>query len=570
MTLGRTGTVRTMARISAASYKPKKRKRIMCPEITEYMRLVETGKVRSCERQKKLCKYVRKVFAEEELIIDTKRIDNYGNLLAFFPFDKLFPWEWFLLTLFLCVFKADGTPRWNKLICFIGRGAGKTGFIAFIAFCVMTKINGIANYDVDVIANTEKQAMRSFKAVYSVLEKNRSKWKNKTFDWNKKEIKSLTTDSEMHALTSNSGGLDGLASGLFICDEVHYMASYTNITTLKTGQGKCAHPRRAYISSNGNVREGVFDRELERCDKILDGLTSDNGYLPFVCMLDDPNEVHDPRNWEKANPSLPYDVTLYEQTRDDYNDWLEDPASNPDFMTKRMGCPQGDVEHEITSRENLMRASRELPDLRDWSCVLGLDASAKNDFFSAVLLFREGDKYYAIHHSWFCLNSVDKPRIKAPLEDWENLGIVTLVDDVEIHTSLVMDWIREAQKAYDIQAVAIDLFRYDRIHEELNKLGYDANDGSVVMVRPSDHARVHPTIHSVFVTGNLAWGNDPAMRWFTNNTKIVPWMNGNFKFEKIEPKGRKTDGFFALAAAFRIADKIPECSDYELSEPIVF
>lgn len=559
-----------MERTSPTSCKARKRKQIRCKEITEYLRLVETGKVRSCERQKKLCAYVRGVFAREELIIDTERIEKYGRLLEFFPFKRLFPWEWFVLTLFLCVFRKDGTPRWDKLICFIGRGGGKTGFIAFIAFCLLTAIHGIQEYDVDIIANTEKQAYRSFKVVYKALERHKNRLRGRSFDWNKQEITSLSTQAAMRVHSSNAGGLDGLASGIFICDEVHYMDDYENITTLKTGQGKCPHPRRAYVSSNGNKRDGVYDKELERCDRILDGEIDDAGYLPFICSLDDPDEVHDPRNWEKACPSLPYDEVLFKQTADDYADWIENPAGNPDFMAKRMGCPQGDIEHQVTSWDNLLTASRELPDLEGRPCVLGLDFARTDDFLSAVLLFKEDEVYYAIHHSWFCLNSRDRSRIKPPLEEWERKGIVTLVDKVEIPTTNVMDWIAEMQARYSIECVAVDDYRFDVVREGLESVGYSAEAKSVVKVRPSNHMRVQPIINSAFNTGSIAWGDDPAMRWFANNTKLVPFQNGNYKYEKIEPRGRKTDGFMALVAAFCIADRIPEYVEPYFIEPFVF
>lgn len=559
-----------MAAASTTSFRAKKRARIQCPQITTYLRLVETGRVRSCERQKKLCAYVRKVFAEEELIIDTDRINAYGKFQAYFPFD-LFPWEWFVLVLFLCVFKKDGEPRWDELYCIVGRGAGKNGFIAFIAFCLITAANGILDYNVNICANSEEQAKTSFEDVRRILNADRERFR-KSFEWSKTEISSKSTGSIIKYLTSGASSKDGGRPGLVVFDEVHEFVKWKLVEVLTTGLGKVDHSRMAIISSNGDIRDGVLDAVIETCDSILNGEEDDNGILPFVCTLDAAEEVHDERNWEKANPSIRYlPVRFMNKIRKEYRKWLKNPAGgNASLMTRRMGIPQGDIEHEITSRENLMRASRDVPDLRGKPCVLGLDVARKDDMCSAALLFRDGDEYQVIHHSWFCSNSRDKSRINAPLEEWESLGILTIVNDVEIHTSLVMDWIYAASKEYDIIKVAMDDYRYDIVHEELKELGFDANDGTVFKVRPSDHARVQPIINSAFLTGNIAWGNDPAMRWFTNNTKIIPWMNGNFKFEKIEPRGRKTDGFFALVAAFRIKDDIPECIYDEPMMPIVW
>lgn len=558
-----------------SSNKARKRKQIRCPQITEYLRLVETKKYRACERQKKFAKYVRRVFATEELIIDTDRIDRYGRYLRYFPFEKFFPWEWCLFVLFTCVFRKDGSPRWTDLVCFIGRGGGKNGFIAFIAFCLVTAVNAVRNYDVDICANSEEQAKRSFVDIWEMLEgKNRLKFK-KGFRWNRTEITNTTTNSTIKYRTNSPKSKDGMRSGLVIFDEVHAYMDWNNITVFTTGQGKCDHPRRAFISSNGNIRDGVYDALVELCDRILDGeVEDDNGYLPFICSLDDPAEVHDPDNWEKANPSLPYLPTLVRQIMKEYKDWIANPSGNADFMTKRMGVPQGDKEFEVTSWENLKRASRDNPDLAGKSCVLGLDFSRKDDFLSAALLFRDksGDEeeFHVIHHSWFCLASRDRERIKPPLEEWAKLGIVTLVDEVEIPTSQVMRWIEEARGIYSIEAVALDDYRYDIVHEELEALGYSAKDRTITKVRPSHHMRVQPVINSAFATGRISWGEDPAMRWFTNNTKLVPFLNGNYKYEKIEPRSRKTDGFMALVAAFCIRDQIPEARELKFLPTITF
>lgn len=47
-------------------------------------------------------------------------------------------------------------------------------------------------------------------------------------------------------------------------------------------------------------------------------------------------------------------------------------------------------------------------------------------------------------------------------------------------------------------------------------------------------------------------------------------MNGNYKYEKIEPRSRKTDGFMALVAAFCIREQIPEPVELRFFSPIRF
>jgi phage terminase large subunit-like protein len=104
----------------------------------------------------------------------------------------------------------------------------------------------------------------------------------------------------------------------------------------------------------------------------------------------------------------------------------------------------------------------------------------------------------------------------------------------------------------------------------LRDIDFDANEKQVKLVRPSDIMMVQPKINSIFATHALAVGDDPLFRWYTNNTKLEPAQNNNFKYGKIEPKSRKTDGFFAFVAAMTIEEEIPEYQESAFFEPIVF
>ena len=90
------------------------------------------------------------------------------------------------------------------------------------------------------------------------------------------------------------------------------------------------------------------------------------------------------------------------------------------------------------------------------------------------------------------------------------------------------------------------------------------------MIRPSDIMLVQPKIHSWFVSNKIIWGDDSMMRWYTNNAKLEPAPNNNFKYGKIEPKSRKTDGFMAFVAAATLEEELPDYQDFELFEPIIF
>lgn len=538
-------------------------------QVQEYIDIVEKGIQRTNNERKLLIALVKKAFAEEPLLIDGEQIEKYLSYQKYFPF-ALFPWEVFVFILHNCVFKTDGTPRWSDLFVLMGRGGGKNGYLSFEDFCLITETNGVAYYDIDICANSEEQAKTSFDEIYNILEN--PKWRKKfekNFRWTKTEIQNKKTRSKIKYRTNNPKGKDGLRSGKVDFDEPHAYENWENINVFTTGLGKKPHPRRTYVSTNGDVREGPLDQLIEKSLKILNGEIPDNGFLPFICKLDNKEEVHDPENWEKANPSLSYLPTLKEQMKREYADYLLDPVINNAFMTKRMNIPEVRKDTAVASWENILKTNGEVPDMTNKSCVCGIDFSKTTDFVSAFLLFKKDEMFYGIHHSWFCTASNDKHRIKIPLNEMAERGLLTIVDDVEINPTLIAAWVEEQKYKYNIEKIAIDSYRYSLLSRALRDVGFDANDKMVKLVRPSDIMLVQPKISSMFIGNKIIWGDDPLMRWYTNNAKLEPAPNNNFKYGKIEPKSRKTDGFMAFVAAVTIEEEIPDEADFAFLEPII-
>ena len=539
-------------------------------EILEYMQMVREGEHPFCKEQIQLVGMLENIFMTEPLVFDYELIEKYMGYQVYFPFNLL-PWEKFVFVLHNCVFKEDGSVRWPDLFVLCGRGAGKNGFLSFEGFCQISPANGIRAYHVDICATTEDQAKTSFNELHDIMEDPKhTKKLSRFFRWTKEEIQCKSTKSIIKFRTNNAKGKDGLRSGSVFFDEVHAYENYDNINVFTTGLGKKQHPRRTYVTTNGDVRDGVLDKMIEKAEKILAGEIPDMGFLPFICRLDSMDEVDDEINWHKANPSLYAFQDLYDEIRREYVDYSLDPIVNSAFMTKRMNIPQGRKDAEVTSWENILATNRPVPELRGKTCVCGVDFAKTTDFISAFLLFKEKDVYYGIHHSWFCARSNDRSRIKIPLNEMVERGLLTIVDDVEVSPFLITEWIEKQAQIYDISKVAIDSFRYSVLARELREIGYDAKEKKVKMVRPSDIMMVQPKINSVFATQSLVVGDDPLFRWMTNNAKLEPAPNNNFKYGKIEPKSRKTDAFMAFVAAMTIEEEIPEYQELAFFSPIIF
>ncbi len=527
--------------------------------IIRYLEMIESGEIEACKDQHLLAAYIRKCFETEDIYTDDEQLEKYLGLGKYFPYDKIFEWQSFCIGLHLCTFWTEtGQPRWPDLFLLIGRGAGKDGFIAIESMCLISPYNPIRKYDVDICANAEEQAMRPVNDILEILEDTRYRAKMKRFFyWTKEKITGLKYRGTIKGRTNNPKSKDGMRSGIVVFNEIHQYQNFDNIKVFISGLGKVKHPRRLYVTTNGDVRDGPLDELLARSEQILNGDIGDNGLLPFICRLDDKKEADNKNMWQKANPSLPYLPDLMTVIEKEYVDWKDNPVSNADFMTKRMNLPQSDSEIAVTDWENIAATNRELPDLHGWECTCGIDYASVSDFASVNLHFRKGDERYDINHSWLCLQSKDLHRLTIPWREWAQEGLITLVDDVGIHPDLLCNWIADKAKYYQIKKIAMDNYRYALFTKSLQAIGFDAGDiKNVKLVRPSDIMKVHPVIESAFNNHNFTWGDYAPLRWATNNTKLLRNTSGNFYYGKIEPKSRKTDPFLALVASMVIEDEL--------------
>ena len=556
--------------------------------VLAWIEAVEHGTVEACEDQHLLVAYVRKCFAEEEIYTDEELLDKYLRQEQYFPFN-LVPWEKFCIALHLCTFwVSSGQPRWPDLFLLIGRGAGKDAFIAYESYCLLSPHSGLREYDVDICANVEEQAMRPVKDVINVLNNPNNRVKlSKYFSCTAEQVKGLKYNGVMKGRTKAPGSKDGMRSGMVVLNEIHQYQNYDNIKVFVTSLGKKRHPRRFYATTNGDVRDGPLDEMIERSDQILKNGAADNGLLPFVCRLNDKKLAHNPKYWPQANPTLPYAPDLMGVMKKEYLEWAENPGANPDFMTKRMNLQQTAAATPVTDYENVkatyviirqdgIKEIRVVPDMRGWYCTCGLDYADINDFASVNLHFKDGVMRYDINHSWLNKRSKDLHRIKADWRKWEKEGRLTVVDDVEIDPDLLGEWIMEKGQTYMIQKWAMDNYRYSLMKRMLRGIGVDVDDfKNLKLVQPSDIMKVQPVIQSAFSKNQFIWGDNPVLRWATNNTKLVRagkkfgTDTGNFYYAKIEAKSRKNDPFMALVASMVVEDELPVTNGIYEDLPVI-
>ena len=538
----------------------QKRRKDYHPYIDSYIDGVRSGAIPACKELKQAMDYIEKKLDDPDAIIKGDMIDKAVELIErYFEF-KLLDWELFVIALIHCYYKSTDMVVFDEIFIMMGRGNGKNGFISPVAWYLTTHYHGIKGYNVDIIANAEDQAKTSFEDIYNVLENYWQKLK-KFFYKSKQIIVNLRTNSYIKFNTSNAKTKDSKRTGCLIFDEVHEYENWDMIKVFTSGFGKRKHSRTFYITTNGYVRGGVLDELLDLSKQVLSGEIKDIGFLPLIYKLDSKEEAEDPANWPKANPSYNYFPELQKEMKKVFVKMKYLPHLAIDFMTKRMNLPAQDNFIVVAPWEKVLATNQLIPygELQGLQCLGALDYARTTDFASCGLLFKYRGKRYWIEHTFVChlALKVESRPIKFPVQEMVERGLITIIYRDNISAADIAGWFLEQARKYHIKNIYCDEYRKSLLEAEFQKVGLPLE---AVRSGPITHAKVAPLVEQSFAEETLVFGDNPTMRWYTNNTCIEVDKKGNTTYLKIEPKTRKTDGFFALIHALS--------KDSELEEPL--
>ena len=542
----------------------QKRRRDYHPYIDSYMDEIRSENILSSKEIKQAMEYIEEKLDNPDVIIRGDMIDNAVELIEKYFEYKLLNWELFVLALVHCYYK-DDTVVFDEFFLFMGTGNGKNGFISALSWYFTTHYHGVREYNIDIVANSEEQAKTSFDDVYNVLERT---WKkSKKFFYKTKEIiVNLRTNSYIKYNTSNAKTRLGKRAGCLIFDEILEYEDWTVINAFTASFGKKKHSRKFFITTNGYVRGGVLDDQLDLSKQVLSREIKDLGFLPLIYKLDDKEEVHDPANWVKANPSLPYFPQLKKELEKAYIRLKYQPGLAIDFMTKRMNMPAQDNFTVVAPWEKILATNQPIPfkELEGLQCIGAIDYARTTDFASCGLLFKYKGKRYWIEHTFVChlALEVESRPIKFPVREMAERGLITIINRPNISASDISGWFLEQAKKYNIIDIVCDSYRASLLESEFSQKGLPLTE---VRSGPITHAKVAPLIEQLFAEEKIVFGDNPTMRWYVNNTYQEVDKKGNVGYYKIEPKTRKTDGFFALLHALSKDSELKEVQDKILS-----
>ena len=539
----------------------------MNKHIKYYKEQYNKGEIKVSKYVVMLFDYLDKhVLNRDDIYFDNEMHDNYIKFTEkhYFP---LQPFQKFITAFVFLYYKDGGHPFFAQFFLYMARGAGKNGLISSLVHFLISDLHGIDNYNVSIVANSEQQAKTSFNEVYDIIDMAEDDSALRTlFNHKKAEIKG-TNGSTMKYHTSNAKTKDSLRDGCVIYDEVHEYADSQIVDVFSSGLGKVKHAREFFITTDGFVRGGYLDDMKKRAINVLKGEALDDHLFVFMATLDEDSEMDDEDNWQKANPMFnkpltPYAEELYRTVKRQYTSLGNSkPSARIRFMTKRMNSPAEDLETSVATWEEIEATNKPFPDLENKSCIGGIDFASIRDFLAVGLLFKIDGEYIWKTHSFARKGFLDNVDLKPPIYEWQEQGLLTIVDEPVISVQHAVDWFVSMRERYGLKTIVADTYRLDLVKSALEAEGFE-----IMYIRTKGiESLLAPRIETMFAERKVTFGDNPLMRWYTNNVTVSMDKKGNKTYGKKDENRRKTDGFHAFIHALYRDDLIEEEVDFMLS-----
>lgn len=542
--------------------------------VTQYIKQYEQHKVIFNQERIDLIEYLkRSVLSDDDLYFNDKQINDCINFTEKWFF-KLQTFQKFLIA-FVFLYHSDGTNYYQDFIWLMGRGAGKNGLISALSSFLISELHGVHNYNGSIIANSEDQAKISVDEIYEVVHAAGHEVLNNVFYATTSIIRSRKTNSSLRYRTSNGNTKDGLRDGFVIFDEIHEYQDDSNVKVHLSGLGKTPNARVFYIGTDGYVRDGFIDKKKQLAKDVLSGKVRSDRMFPFICKLDSEDEINNPDNFEKANPMLSkplgsYAKGLMRQVMKDYEDLESSPESREEFLTKRMDLPSQAMERSVAEWDEIMSTNKPFPDGVDgYQAIAAVDYASIRDFIAAAVTIKHEGKIITFEKQWarkaFCdkFFGYSRPpgqptpnkRLSVPIKDWEKRGLLEVVDVPILEPQLPLNWIREMAMRFSIKKVIMDNYRAVIMRKLFEDAGFEVD---IIKNPTAIDGLLAPIIDNGFARKQFIWGDNPLLRWNTQNVLVKVDGKGNKQYLKKEENRRKTDGFKAFEYTLYRIDDIEE------------
>ena len=459
----------------------------------------------------------------------------------------------YIQTLFGWREKATGYRRFRETLFLVGRKNGKSTLLAAIALYLL-----IADYEgaaeIYSVATKKDQAKKTLTEAVNMVKQ--SPELRAVIKKRRNDIYFPATASIFEALASDSNTLDGLNSHAVIIDELHAIRDRNLYEVMKQSTSSRRQPLVIMITTNGTVRESIFDNIYELARDIADGKIVEDTFLPILYELDAREEWTEPTAWAKANPGLGT-IKQYSTLAAFVERAKKNPADLPGVLCKDFNVPETSSSVWLSYEEIKSDAVFDMQEIYNTYAVGGCDLSATTDLTCASLMIRKSrddPTIYVIQHYFLPQKKIDQldehNTQEAPYKLWRDRGLLTVCDGNRVDYSAVTEWFCQMRDEYKIDAFKVG---YDRALagywvDEMKSNGFEM---CAVAQGPFTWSQPMREMGAALADKKVNYNKNPVLVWCLSNTASKKSGVNNIQPVKISDK-RRIDGMVSLLNAWVI------------------
>lgn len=439
---------------------------------------------------------------------------------------------------------ADGARQYREVLWVMGRKNGKTSLASAIELDLLVNDDEGAP-EVYNVATAHDQAAKGFNDAWRMV-----KTSSQLARHVRKRVSDLYCDLNMgsiRALSSNTNHLDGLDISGAIVDELAAMKNRDLYDLTIQGTSARRQPLVLEITTNGFVRDGIFDAQYAYATSWLEGRATGekaDHFLALIFELDEREEWEDEACWSKANPGLGT-IKSIAALRQNVSKAKDDPTFLPTVLVKDFDLIENQAQAWLTWSELHCDATFDPKDGTFKYAVLGVDASDTTDLTAACLLMmRPHDKHiYAMHMAWIPLRALEQAeregrrggRDGVPYDAWISRGLLRTCDTPIIDKRVVLDWVDEVQRDMGIYAVACG---YDPWHMrdvptvDAYESFFGKDNVNPVIQGAMTLSPAMKELLALYREDRIVDNANPIAEWCRSNVSIRTDINGNIQPDK--------------------------------------
>ena len=359
-------------------------------------------------------------------------------------------------------------------------------------------------------------------------------------------------------LASDTSTMDGLDVHGATIDELSAIKKRDLYDLVKQGMSARLQPLLFTISTNGFVRDNIFDAQYEYAANWLDGLIENDRFLAFIYELDAYNEWTDPAMWIKANPGL--GTIKKQEALEGYVEKAKvDDTFRPTVLVKDFNLKQTPSSAWLRFEDLDNTETFDLKAEGFRYCIGGMDAADSVDLNAAKILCKHpgDDRLYFHSMYWIPQRKLDEMKNRhhpddAPYDIWAMRGLLRVIPGNKVLKQVFLDWFLEIRDEYDIYPLFIG---YDPWHIDdslLERFKQEFGASVMIPVRQGVATLSQPMkeLAAEYQAHKVIYNNNPIDKYCLANTYTKADINGNIQPDKGASQSKRIDGTAAQLDAY--------------------